>query len=48
MKESATIALEYIKANAQLLGLNPDILSKYNNSFTRSRSDSKDGQVQQC
>ena len=30
MKESATIALEYIKANAQLLGLNPDILSKYN------------------
>jgi ATP-dependent Lon protease len=30
MKESATIALEYIKANVQLLGLNPDILSKYN------------------
>jgi ATP-dependent Lon protease len=30
MKESATIALEYIKANAELLGLNPDILSKYN------------------
>jgi ATP-dependent Lon protease len=29
MKESATIALN-IKANAQLLDLNPDILSKYN------------------
>lgn len=30
MKESATIALEYIKANTELLGLNPEILSKYN------------------
>jgi ATP-dependent Lon protease len=30
MKESATIALEYIKANAELLGLNPEILSKHN------------------
>ncbi|WP_338644719.1 endopeptidase La [Flavobacterium sp. KS-LB2] len=30
MKESATIALEYIKANAQLLGLDSEILSKYN------------------
>nr|WP_315142422.1 endopeptidase La [uncultured Flavobacterium sp.] len=30
MKESATIALEYIKANAELLGLKPEILSKYN------------------
>ncbi|PVX47756.1 ATP-dependent Lon protease [Flavobacterium sp. 103] len=30
MKESATIALEYIKANAELMGLNPEILSKYN------------------
>ncbi len=30
MKESATIALEYIKANTQLLGLNPDMISKYN------------------
>ncbi len=30
MKESATIALEYIKANASLLGLNSDVLSKYN------------------
>jgi len=30
MKESATIALEYIKANTELLGLNSDILSKYN------------------
>lgn len=30
MKESATIALEYIKANAELLGLNPELLSRYN------------------
>jgi ATP-dependent Lon protease len=30
MKESATIALEYIKANASLLGLDSDMLSKYN------------------
>lgn len=30
MKESATIALEYIKANASLLGLDPEVLSKYN------------------
>jgi len=30
MKESATIALEYIKANAELLGLNSDVLNKYN------------------
>ncbi|TDD74985.1 endopeptidase La [Flavobacterium caseinilyticum] len=30
MKESATIALEYIKANANLLGLDSEILSKYN------------------
>jgi ATP-dependent Lon protease len=30
MKESATIALEYIKANAELVGLNSEILSKYN------------------
>jgi ATP-dependent Lon protease len=30
MKESATIALEYIKANAEHLGLNPDMLLKYN------------------
>ena len=30
MKESATIALEYIKANAQLLGLNPEMPAKYN------------------
>lgn len=30
MKESATIALEYIKANTEFLGLNSDILSKYN------------------
>ena len=30
MKESATIALEYIKANAEFLGLNQEMLSKYN------------------
>ncbi len=30
MKESATIALEYIKANATLLGLDSEMLSKYN------------------
>ncbi len=30
MKESATIALEYIKANAELFGFESDMLSKYN------------------
>jgi len=30
MKESATIAMEYIKANAQLLGLSADVFKKYN------------------
>jgi len=30
MKESATIALEYIKANASLFGLDPDMMAKYN------------------
>lgn len=30
MKESATIALEYIKANASFMGLNSETLSKYN------------------
>ncbi len=30
MKESATIALEYIKSNAEKLGLSPDIFEKYN------------------
>ncbi|RZJ27764.1 MAG: endopeptidase La, partial [Flavobacterium sp.] len=30
MKESATIALEYIKANSELLGVDPEILPKYN------------------
>ncbi|MFP2996701.1 endopeptidase La [Spongiivirga sp. MCCC 1A20706] len=30
MKESATIAMEYIKANASTLGINPDIFDKYN------------------
>ena len=30
MKESATIALEYIKANAELLGIDPEIISNYN------------------
>lgn len=30
MKESATIAMEYIKANADDFGINPEILEKYN------------------
>ncbi|WP_304038672.1 endopeptidase La, partial [Mesonia mobilis] len=30
MKESATIAMEYIKANAEEFGINPEILEKYN------------------
>ena len=30
MKESATIALEYIKANAEKLGVDPEVLPKYN------------------
>lgn len=30
MKESATIAMEFIKANADELGINPDIFDKYN------------------
>ena len=30
MKESATIAMEYIKANAEDLGINPEIFDKYN------------------
>ncbi len=30
MKESATIALEYIKANAESLGIDPEIISSYN------------------
>lgn len=30
MKESATIAMEYIKSNAEQLGLSPDIFEKYN------------------
>jgi len=30
MKESATIALEYIKANAEILGLDPEMVPKYN------------------
>ena len=30
MKESATIALEYIKANAELLGLDAEVIAKYN------------------
>jgi len=29
MKESATIALEYIKANATLLGIDPEMMAKY-------------------
>ncbi|WP_298145710.1 endopeptidase La [Flavobacterium sp.] len=30
MKESATIALEFIKSNAQILGINPEVLSQNN------------------
>ncbi len=30
MKESATIALEYIKSNAERLGISPDVMSNYN------------------
>jgi ATP-dependent Lon protease len=30
MKESATIAMEYIKSNAELLGVNQEILQNYN------------------
>lgn len=30
MKESATIAMEYMKANAEELGINPEIFEKYN------------------
>jgi ATP-dependent Lon protease len=30
MKESATIALEYIKSNASELGIDPDVFGKYN------------------
>jgi ATP-dependent Lon protease len=30
MKESATIAMEYIKANAELLGVSPGVFNKYN------------------
>jgi len=30
MKESATIALEYIKSNAIVLGVNPEVFQKYN------------------
>ncbi len=30
MKESATIALEYIKSNAKKLGINPEVFEKYN------------------
>ncbi|WP_442787947.1 endopeptidase La [Flavobacterium suncheonense] len=30
MKESVTIALEYIKANAEKLGISPDVLANYN------------------
>lgn len=30
MKESATIAMEYIKSNAEILGIDPEIFEKYN------------------
>jgi ATP-dependent Lon protease len=43
MKESATIALEYIKANAKLLGLDSEILSKYNIHLHVQKALHKDG-----
>ena len=30
MKESATIAMEYIKANAEILGIKSDVFNNYN------------------
>jgi ATP-dependent Lon protease len=30
MKESVTIAMEYVKANAEVLGISPEIFTKYN------------------
>ena len=30
MKESATIAMEYIKSNAEVFGIDPDVFEKYN------------------
>lgn len=30
MKESATLAMEYIKANAENLGIDPEVMTKYN------------------
>jgi ATP-dependent Lon protease len=30
MKESATIAMEYIKSNAEMFGINPEVLQNYN------------------
>ena len=30
MKESATIAMEYIKSNAEIFGINPEVFDKYN------------------
>lgn len=30
MKESATIAMEYIKSNAEMWGINPEVFNKYN------------------
>jgi ATP-dependent Lon protease len=30
MKESATIALEYIKSNAEIFSIDPEMISKYN------------------
>ena len=30
MKESVTIALEYIRANAEDLGINPEVLNNFN------------------
>jgi ATP-dependent Lon protease len=45
MKESATIALEYIKANAKLMGLNPEIISKYIHLHVPEGATPKDDQV---
>jgi ATP-dependent Lon protease len=45
MKESATIALEYIKANAKLMGLNPEIISNYNIFMYRKEQHLKTGLV---
>ena len=37
MKESATIAMEYIKSNAELLGVDPSVFEKIQCTYSRSR-----------